>query len=108
MLSKNHSYFYVPFTIKDVSNWKYRIESRFYETENGNRIKVWKEITNTLPVQLLKFVDDRIGYHTERHHAYRLMEKRAYGLPYTDGNSKVMSCIIRRQGNEKKIYDGYT
>lgn len=102
MLSKNHSYFYVPFTIKDVSNWMHRIESQFYETENGNRIKVWKKITNTLPVQLLKFVDDRIGYHTERHHAYRLMEKRAYGLPYTDGNSKVMTCIIRRQGNEKK------
>lgn len=104
MLSKNHSYFYVPFRIRSIENWKKQIEDKTYSNEKRkiSSIPVWQKITDTVPVHLMKFINDGLGYQTERQYAYQLAEKRAYGLPYTDGKGKLLTCVIRHKGKTKE------
>ncbi|MBD5513736.1 MAG: hypothetical protein HDR06_03530 [Lachnospiraceae bacterium] len=79
-----------------------RIESKEFAKGNKGIIKVWQRITDTIPVHLMKFINDGVGYQTERQYAYKLMEKRAYGLPYTDGHRKILTCSMRRRGETKE------
>lgn len=96
MLSKNHSYFFVPFRVNCIDDWKGQIENKVYSNEKRDikNIPVWRKITDDLPVHLMKFITNGVGYQTERHDAYQLVEKRAYGLPYTDGKRKLLTCAI--------------
>lgn len=98
MLSGNHSFFYVPFKIDDVKAWKESVEANTYRNRNNIEVKVWEKIRNAVPVHLMKFVNDGVGYDTERQYAYKLAEKRAFGLPYTDGKRKILSSTIKRNG----------
>ena len=104
MLSKNHSYFFVPFRIKYIDKWKERIENKVYSDERRNikDIPAWHRISDAVPVHLMKYINNGVGYQTERQYAYQLVEKRAYGLPYTDGKKKLLTCIIRHKGETKE------
>ena len=101
MISKNHSYFFVPFKVQNINDWKERIEGKTF-IRNNSPTKVWQRISDTVPVYLMKYMNDGVGYQTERHYAYQLVEKRAYSLPYTDGNRKLLTCIMHHKGQRKE------
>ncbi len=101
MISVNHSYFFVPFKVDSLDIWKTTVESMRYINKKGDELGVWKRIVDTLPVHLMKYVNDGVGYNTERQYAYELCEKREYGIPYTDGNKKILKTILKR--NEKVL-----
>lgn len=101
MISKNHSYFFVPFKVQNINDWKERIEEKIFIV-NDSSTKVWQRISDAVPVYLMKYMNDGVGYRTERHYAYQLVEKRAYNLPYTDGNRKLLTCIMHHKGQPKE------
>lgn len=101
MLSKNHSCFFVPFRVQNIDDWKEKIEEKTFD-KNGSSFKVWQRISDSIPVYLMKFINDGVGYKTGRHYAYQLTEKRAYHLPYTDGNKKLLTCIMPHKGQVKE------
>lgn len=103
MISRNHSYFYVPFRVKNVEAWRNRIESLTFDTERNKNITVWEKICDSVPAYLMKFINDGVGYQTERQYAYKLMDKRAYGLPYTDKNRKLLTCFVNRKGVRREF-----
>lgn len=101
MLSKNHSYFFVPFRVQNIDDWKIKIEEKVF-SKNNHSSKVWQRISDSIPVYLMKYINDSVGYATKRHYAYQLVDKRAYGLPYTDGNKKLLTCIIHHKGEVRE------
>lgn len=103
MLSKNHSYFFIPFKVNNIERWRYHLEERRYTTNNGKIIQVWEKISKRVPVHLMQHVIDGVGYQTERHYAYKLVDKRAYGLPYSDKNKKLLTCIMRYRGMNREF-----
>ncbi|MDE5820395.1 MAG: hypothetical protein K2I07_13935 [Lachnospiraceae bacterium] len=103
MLSRNHSYFFIPFKVKSIDRWKKQIESKVYIKKDGREFVAWKEIVDPIAIHLMKFINTGIGYRTERHCAYKLMDKRAYGLPYTNKRDKLLNCTINYKGQLKEF-----
>lgn len=99
MISKNRSYFFLPFRVQNIDEWKKKIEEKTFD-KNG--YKAWQRTSDSIPVYLMKYINDGVGYTTGRHYAYQLVEKRAYDLPYTDGNKKLLTCIMRQKGQVKE------
>lgn len=103
MLSKNHSYFYIPFKVKNIDSWREQVECvAYYNKKSKKYTMAWQRIYDGIPIYLMKFVNDAVGYRSERQYAYRLMEKRAYGLPYTDGRRKLLTCTMHHNSDVKK------
>ena len=92
MLSNNHSFFFVPFKVSDIGIWREAVEANTYLNRNGKEIPVWIKITDSIPVHLMKFVNDGVGYHTKRQYAYSLAEKRAFDKLYK--KEKPSDCCI--------------
>ncbi len=74
----------------------------YYNEKKGKYTVAWQRINDGVPVYLMKFVNDGVGYRSGRQYAYRLMEKRAYGLPYTDGKRKLLTCTLHHKGDIKE------
>lgn len=101
MISGNHTFFFVPVKVVNITSWKKAVEEMQYQNKKGRTVYVWNKVKNILPVHLMKYVDDGVGYGSGRQFAYELNEKRTYGLPYTDKKEKILSTTIHR--NEKII-----
>lgn len=95
---KNHSYFFIPFKVKDISAWMKHMEGE--STKEGQ--DVWRAITKTVSCHLMKFVDESVGYQAKGHFAYELVHKQHYGFPFYDKGVELLRCAVKSEGGEQE------